>query len=53
MGYKTVGDEIVKAWSNFDDYLEHHPEAWKLLADKLWDGSVDCKDRSFDDKESK
>ena len=28
MTYKEAGDEIVKAWSNFDDYLKHHPEAW-------------------------
>ena len=48
--YKDAGDEIVKAWSNFDDYLKHHPEAWQALADKLWDGFVDYKDVSLGDK---
>ena len=51
MGYKDAGDEIVKAWSNFDDYIKHHPEAWQSLADKLWDGFVDYKDIPFGDKE--
>ena len=49
--YKDAGDEIVKAWSNFDDYLKHHPEVWQSLADKLWDGFVDYKDIPFGDKE--
>ena len=52
MGYKDAGDEIVKAWSNFDDYLKHHPEAWQALADKLWDGFVNYKDVSFGNKEN-
>ena len=51
MTYKDAGDEIVKAWSNFDDYLKHHPEAWQALADKLWDGFIDYKDISLGDKE--
>lgn len=51
MGYKDAGDEIVKAWSNFDDYLKHHLEAWQALADKLWDGFVDYKDVPLGDKE--
>ena len=51
MGYKDAGDEIVKAWSNFDDYLKHHHEAWQALADKLWDGFVNYKDIPFGDKE--
>ena len=51
MTYKEAGDEIVKAWGNFDDYLKHHPEAWQALADKLWDGFVDYKDIPFGDKE--
>ena len=51
MGYKDAGDEIVKAWSNFDDYLKHHPEAWQALADKLWDSFVNYKDIPFGDKE--
>ena len=49
--YKDAGDEIVKAWSNFDDYLKHHPEAWQALADKLWDGFVNYKDVLLGDKE--
>ena len=51
MGYKDAGDEIVKAWSNFDDYLRHHPEAWQALADKLWDGFVNYKDVPLGNKE--
>ena len=50
-GYKAAGDEIVKAWSNFDDYIKHHPEPWQALADKLRDGFVDYKDVSLGDKE--
>ena len=47
----NAGDEIVKAWRNFDDYLKRHPEIWQSLADKLWDGFVDYKDIPFDNKE--
>ena len=50
-GYKAAGDEIVKAWNDFDDYLKRHPEVWQSLADKLWDGFVDYKDIPFGDKE--
>ena len=28
--YEVAGDEIVKAWSNFDDYLKRHPEMGKI-----------------------
>ena len=52
MTYKEAGDEIVKAWSNFDDYLKRHPEIWQSLADKLWGGFVDYKDVSFGNKEN-
>ena len=51
MTYKEAGDEIVKAWHNFDDYLKRHPEIWQSLADKLWDGFVDYKDIPFGNKE--
>ena len=51
MTYKEAGDEIVKAWGNFDDYLKHHPEAWQSLADKLWGGLTDYKDIPFGNKE--
>ena len=51
MGYKDAGDEIVKAWNDFDGYLKRHPEVWQSLADKLWDGFVDYKDIPFGDKE--
>ena len=50
-GYKAAGDEIVKAWNDFNGYLKRHPEAWQALADKLWDGFVDYKDVSLGDKE--
>lgn len=50
MGYKDAGDEIVKAWSNFDDYFKRHPEVWQSLADKLWNGFVDYKDVALGDK---
>ena len=50
-GYKAAGDEIVKAWNDFDGYLKRHPEVWQSLADKLWDGFVDYKDIPFGDKE--
>lgn len=49
--YKDVGDEIVKAWSDFDGYLKRHPEVWQFLADKLWDNFVIYKDVPFGDKE--
>ena len=48
--YKVAGDEIVKAWNDFDDYLKRHPEVWQSLADKLWSGFVDYKDIPFGDK---
>ena len=51
MGYKDAGDEIVKAWNDFDDYLKRHPDIWQSLADKLWDGFVDYKDIPFGNKE--
>lgn len=51
MTYKDVGDEIIKTWRNFDDYLKRHPETWQSLADKLWDGFVDYKDIPFGNKE--
>ena len=51
MGYKDAGDEIVKAWHNFDDYLKRHPEIWQSLADKLWDGFVDYKNIPFGNKD--
>lgn len=50
-GYKAAGDEIVKAWNDFDGYLKRHTEVWQALADKLWDGFVDYKDIPFGDKE--
>ena len=28
-GYKAAGDEIVKAWNDFDSYLKRHPEVWQ------------------------
>ena len=49
--YKAAGDEMVKAWNDFDDYLKRHPEVWQSLADKLWSGFVDYKDIPFGDKE--
>ena len=49
--YKDAGDEIVKAWNDFDGYLKRHPEVWQALADKLWDGFVNYKDVPFGDKE--
>ena len=52
MGYKDAGDEIVKAWHNFDDYLKRHPEIWQSLADKLWDGFVDYKNIPFGNKDN-
>ena len=51
MTYKDTGDEIIKTWRNFDDYLKRHPEIWQSLADKLWDGFVDYKDIPFGNKE--
>lgn len=51
MTYKEAGDEIVKAWDDFNHYLNSHPEAWQALADKLWNGFVDYKDVPFGDKE--
>ena len=51
MGYKDAGDEIVKAWNDFDDYLKRHPEIWQSLADKLWDGFTNYKDIPFGNKE--
>lgn len=51
MGYKLAGDEIVKAWRDFNKYLKQHPEVWEALADKLWDGFVNYKDVPFGDKE--
>lgn len=50
-GYKAAGDEIVKAWNDFDGYIKRHPEVWQSLADKLFDGFVDYKDIPFGDKE--
>ena len=52
MTYKDAGDEIVKAWRNFDDYLKRHPEIWQSLADKLWDGFVDYKNIPFGNKDN-
>lgn len=49
--YKDAGDEIVKAWSDFDGYLKRHPEAWQSLSDNLWDGFVDYKVVPLGDKE--
>ena len=51
MTYKDAGDELIKTWRNFDDYLKRHPEIWQSLADKLWDGFVDYKDIPFGNKE--
>ena len=50
-GYKAAGDEIVKAWNDFNDYLKRHTEVWQSLADKLWGGFVDYKDIHFGDKD--
>ena len=47
----NAGDEIIKAWRNFDDYLKRHPEIWQSLADKLWDGFIDYQDIPFGNKE--
>lgn len=51
MTYKDAGDEIIKAWRNFDDYPKRHPEIWQSLADKPWDGFTDYKDILFGNKE--
>ena len=51
MVYKDAGDEIVKAWNDFDGYLNRHPEIWQSLADKLWDDFADYKNIPFGNKE--
>ena len=53
MGYKLVGDEIVKAWRDFNKYIKQHPEVWEALADKLFGDFVNYKDVPFGDKEAK
>ena len=34
MGYKDAGDEIVKAWNDFDGYLKCHLDVWQYINEK-------------------